>query len=144
MDPIVWTGVLGVLLISGIFYFIRRSVFLFVILSATCISGVIVYNLLLADGTDSLLLLCAGLLLYAFGLLSVRTMLRRSVSLDMLRFIRVNASFPEISEPIAKRLEDAQRYRLIRQNDECTLTLWGRFMATAVAISYVFSSRTGK
>lgn len=78
----------------------------------------------------------SGLLLCAFGLLIVRTMLIRSVSLHLLRCID-SGHKDTFSEDIATRLVDMRAFSLIRTSEGGnTLTLFGRLVGGVVSALY--------
>ena len=78
-----------------------------------------------------------GLAACAFGLLIVRLMLVRSVSLRLLSRLERPASDPFL-EDIGGRLEDMARFRLIQlSGDVVCLTPFGRTIARLMAICYV-------
>ena len=81
-------------------------------------------------------MLC-GLLLYWFGLLIVRVMLQRSVSLHLLLSYFQGRPAETIQEEVSGRFKDALFFRLVREDGSAfRLTLFGRFIATIVALFY--------
>src|SRR5262245_57291572 len=75
-----------VLVISLAFYIVRKRMYLFHLISATTLASFIYVELLHIGSTSlaQILLLTVGLGLYWFGLTSIRVMLTRSVSLNLL------------------------------------------------------------
>jgi hypothetical protein len=89
------------------------------------------------EGASKWAVLTAGLTLYWFGLVIVRIMLTRSVSLHMLAAYAKGEVKQNMSEGIAGRLKDAAHFGLIRGNESSYhLTFFGQFIATIVAITY--------
>ncbi|MDB4989413.1 MAG: hypothetical protein JWN04_4591 [Myxococcaceae bacterium] len=92
-------------------------------------------------------ILVAGIALLAFGLLFVRLMFIRSVSLNMLRGIQ-SGRVAGFGEDIGGRLGDMQRFRLVRtapepqevaraQGEElATLTPFGRLVSAVTSVLY--------
>lgn len=82
-------------------------------------------------------LLTVGLVLYWFGLVIVRVMLTRSVSLRMLADYDRREQSVTSADGIAARLEDATHFGLmVAKGDGYGLTLFGRLIAGIVAFSY--------
>jgi len=82
------------------------------------------------------IVLTAGLLLCVFGLLIVRVMLVRSVSLRLLRSIDEGHA-ERMSEDIGGRLADMRGFRLIEITDgQCALTPFGRLVGGTIAAFY--------
>jgi hypothetical protein len=78
-----------------------------------------------------------GLTLYWFGLVIVRIMLTRSVSLQMLAVYAKGEQEHKTSEGIAGRLNDAAHFGLMRADGSgYVLTPFGKLIATIVATSY--------
>jgi len=83
------------------------------------------------------IVLTTGLTLYWFGLVIVRIMLTRSVSLHMLAAYAKGDYRQNASEGIADRLKDATHFGLVRVKDrDYGLTSFGKIIGTVVAISY--------
>jgi len=79
-----------------------------------------------------------GLILYWFGLVIVRIMLTRSVSLHLLADFAQGKHSATVSEGIAGRLKDAMHFGLVTADqDRYSLTLFGKLIGTIVAISYI-------
>ena len=80
----------------------------------------------------------AGLLLYWFGLLGVRTMLRRSFSLGLLANLASGSnSEPERGDEMSRRIADLQKYKLASLSaNQFELTWFGRIIAGIVTAGY--------
>ena len=82
--------------------------------------------------------LVVGLILYWVGLLFLRAMLDRSVSLHLLICCASNEEDPSIDERIAGRLDEAMRYRLVSPHAGMfTLTRSGAALSRMVASLYL-------
>ena len=83
------------------------------------------------------LVLTTGLFLYWFGLFTVRIMLLRSVSLNLLVRLSRSERGNTIGEDIAGRLADMQTYGMVSQSGESYgLKAFGGFMAFLVTVLY--------
>ena len=91
---------------------------------------------LISPQTGEWIVMTSGLLLFSFGLLIVRVMLLRSVSLQLLRSIETKAMSAKVSEDISGRLADMDYFRLIQRGDRNRLTSFGRFCSAVVVIFY--------
>jgi hypothetical protein len=81
--------------------------------------------------------LIVGLLLYWFGLLAIRTMLQRSVSLSLLRSYAAGTPVQTIKKDIESRLKDAERHNLLhKKGAEYELTGFGRSISSLAAALY--------
>lgn len=81
--------------------------------------------------------LTAGLCFYWFGLFTVRIMLLRSVSLNLLLQLSRGQEGNSVGEDIAGRLKDMQTYGMVRENGgSYSLKPFGRFMAFWVTLLY--------
>lgn len=116
-----------------------RSIPLYVALALAIVGGfaAVTSGSTATVGWPTWLVMLSGLLLCAFGLLIVRTMLIRSVSLHLLRSID-SGHADTFNEDIATRLSDMRALSLIRarDGDEHTLTSVGRLIAGGVAALY--------
>jgi hypothetical protein len=83
------------------------------------------------------LVTCAGLGLATFGLLIVRVMFIRSVSLQLLSRPQT-ALNDEFTRDIGSRLDDMRGFRLIRNGraGEATLTGFGKFVGSIITALY--------
>ena len=79
--------------------------------------------------------LVMGLLLFWFGLLAVRTMLERSVSLSILRSYVAGNPVQTIKGNIEGRLKDAQRHKLLQKEGlTFQLTRFGAVIASTATL----------
>ena len=124
---------------SAIFFITGSRIHLFILI-CVAILAVLVYVAWGWKGWRSnaeFLIAAAAVALYSFGILVVRVMLNRSVSLKLL------ASYAETGEGAAKegiagRLEDLRRYRLVRRKRETyELSAFGKFISGIVTLSYL-------
>jgi hypothetical protein len=81
------------------------------------VATVCVYSAPAVRGADAIAMI-TGLVLYWIGLLFLRAMLSRSVSLHMLVCYRQGEDQPTIDERIASRLDDARRYHLVVEDGD--------------------------
>jgi hypothetical protein len=128
-------GCLGLILV--VFYFVRK-----IPAYVACSAGTsaLFTALTLRDvdfaNPSQWLVMLAGLLVCAFGLLIVRVMLIRSVSLNLLRSID-GMSQDRFGDDIGGRLDDMRSFRLIRTAEDANaLTAFGRFVGGVVATLY--------
>ena len=139
MNPLNGLALGAFFLISALFFIIRSSPILFHFGCALLIGGFVVWSgrSLTSDFIGLWLLLTLGLILYWFGLVIVRIMLTRSVSLRMLSNYETGQATQIASEGIAGRLADARHFGLIESaQDGYRLTGFGRMIAGIVALSY--------
>ena len=127
------------LLITAIFAVTRSRRPLFVLLSLVSVF-LFLFTTSKLPGWRSpaeVFLSIAGLLLYSFGLLIVRVMFVRSVSLKLLFRLSGNTRLESTQESIATRFDDFKRYRLIRDETEpFQLSGFGQKIAALVSICY--------
>lgn len=123
--------------ISAAFYFVRSRIAFFNILCGFLIALFIILIFGFPLASVEKLILVVGLMLYWFGLLAIRIMLRRSVSLQILE--NCVAGRPvSIRENLASRLEDMIRYKLVHRHEGIfRLTLLGNFIALVVSFAYL-------
>src|SRR3982751_3676837 len=107
-------GAAGWLLITLGFFVARGRVALFSGVCATLIAALarLIWDLRAADGANVVALL-AGLALYSVGLLIIRAMLVRSVSLHLLATCHDPSSAEAFERQIRARVDEADRYRLV-------------------------------
>jgi hypothetical protein len=131
-------GIICLLLISVMFYAIRKKLILYHIACALVVGAFVFYALRYADTTiDQFVLLAIGLAFYWFGLAIIRIMLTRSVSLNMLASFQKGLSAATAEEDVAGRLKDAQHYYLVSTSDKTyQLTWFGWIFASLTAIAY--------
>lgn len=131
-------GIICLLLISVMFYAIRKNLILYHIACALVVGVFVFYALRYVDTTvDPFMLLAFGLAFYWFGLAIIRIMLTRSVSLNMLASFQKGLSGATAEEDVAGRLKDAQHYYLVSTSDNTyQLTWFGWIFASLTAIAY--------
>ena len=136
MTVLDWYGMVALGLVLLTFYFVR-AIPIYLALSALVIVGTLVALLTSLGGSlFEGILLVLGVGLCSFGLLIVRVMLIRSVSLGMLGKIEAEAD-RRFDEDIGGRLADLRAFGLIRGDDDlCELTPFGRSVSTVVAVLY--------
>lgn len=137
MSLLSWYGLCALALIGGIFYFVRKipAYAALCLLAVVGFAGVTLPLLDLAHPSEWLVM-TFGLLLCVFGLLIVRVMLVRSVSLRLLRTIDEGQA-EHMSEDIGGRLADMRGFRLIEtEGEQCALTPFGRLVGGVVAAFY--------
>jgi hypothetical protein len=121
------------------FFVIRSRPIVFHLICALLIMAFVRWtgpNLTL-DSVGEWFLVTIGLVLYWFGLVIVRVMLTRSVSLKMLSSFDRPGQTANSGKGISARLNDARQFGLMTVEQEGRrLTLFGRFIATIVAFSY--------
>jgi hypothetical protein len=90
------------------------------------------------DRPQEWLVLSTGLALDWSGLLAVRIMLARSVSLRMLSALSAGNAPITAGEEMAGRFRDMRYFQLISRTNEggCSLTWFGRFCSAIVASLY--------
>ena len=137
MHALDWFGIGAVALLALVFYQVRQ-VRTYVAAAATIvvIFGVATVSVdTLASAADRWLMI-SGLFAFALGLLIVRIMLIRSVSLLLLGSLGAGPR-DLFQHDIQSRLDDMRHFGLIaRQGDRHELTSRGRLIAALVAISY--------
>jgi hypothetical protein len=137
MTPLDWYGIGALALIGLVFYFVRK-VPTYVALSGAVALGFAVVTFGSVDWQNPArwIVLELGLLLFIFGLLIVRTMLIRSVSLHLLRRLETGQE-GSMGEDIGGRLADMRRVGLIQAaGTGNTLTPFGRLIGGVVALFY--------
>jgi hypothetical protein len=131
-------GISCFLILSGIFYVVRKRMILYHFLCASAIAAFIFMSSRYVGASPSarVLLIC-GLGLYWFGLTVLRIILNRSVSLNLLASLRDGLPDNTVKEDIAGRLKDAQHYRLVSvANETYHLTWFGWIFALVITIAY--------
>ena len=132
-------GIGTFLLITILFFIVRSRPILFHLICSVLIAGFVFCTgrFLQAEQIGEWILLTVGLLLYWFGLVIVRVMLTRSVSLRMLADYDRGEVHNTASEGIASRFQDAATFGLvIGEQDGYRLTPFGKLIAWIVATSY--------
>jgi len=132
-----WYG-LGTVALIGLAFYALRRLRVFVAASAAVVGAftVITYPSLPVERRLEWFVIAAGLLASTVGLLIVRVMLIRSVSLQLLARID-GAEADSFQEDIRDRLNDLRAFHLVRSTEAGnTLTPFGRLVAGFVAASY--------
>ena len=139
MDNFNALGFAAFLGITLLFFIMRSRAILFHLLCAILMGSFVHWTgrQLIAGSVAEWLLLVTGLVLYWFGLVIVRVMLTRSVSLRMLGAYDRQEQTVTAGEGIFARLKDAKHFGLMMgEAEKYTLTFFGRLIAGIVAISY--------
>lgn len=123
-------------LVLGIFYFVRR-IPMYVASCACLILGFMAFTLPEWQAHRSeWLVTTSGLGLCSFGMLIVRVMLIRSVSLRLLRRL-IDGNDQGMGDDIGGRLADMHAFKLIEAPAEaCTLTPFGRLVGGVASTAY--------
>jgi len=132
-------GLITFAAITIFFFLIGSRPIIFHAICAILLGGFVVWSgkSLNSDSIVEWILFVVGLMLYWFGLVVVRIMLTRSVSLQMLAGYAHGETRVTTSEGIAGRLKDATHFGLVRsENDHFGLTLFGKTISFIVASSY--------
>jgi hypothetical protein len=136
MTPLDWYGIGAFALIGLVFCCVRR-VSTYLALCAAIVAGFILATSP-SPTTDVLLtriLMTTGLAGWVFGLLIVRVMFIRSVSLQLLD--RIDHARPgAFDDGIRGRLNDMKTFHLVTGNGN-TLTVGGRLVSGLVSACYV-------
>ncbi|HEU5072550.1 MAG TPA: hypothetical protein VFU02_00215 [Polyangiaceae bacterium] len=137
-------GALALLVLGLVFWFIRT-------IPAYLIAGGLIviafaaltFNSLTWAEASNWLVMTSGLALSVFGLLIVRVMLIRSVSLNLLGSMHGERK-ESFGEDIGARLGDMRKFGLIETSGNAnSLTGFGRFVAGVIALFYaVFRIKT--
>lgn len=133
-------GIGGALVMSAGFIFIRRPLAAFNAACALAVAGCVTlaWDRARSGYPQEVLMLAVGLILFWLGLLIVRIMLQRSVSIRLLESYReAGGHEPDVREGIRSRLQDAERCRLVRHNSETyRLTWFGYIVASLLRVVY--------
>lgn len=137
MDILNLYALIAFLLICGVFYIVRKIPF-YVTGCALIIAVFLWRSYLVVQRAQLAEWLLAGLalILCSFGLLIVRVMLIRSVSLQLLARLAGGESAAGVSQDIGGRLRDMEYFHLIRRGENNALTGFGWFCSTVVVIFY--------
>ena len=137
MDTLQVSAIVAFTLVSLAFYIARKMV-LFNVFCQAVLGGFFLANLYREAGVSlEFGVMTAGLFLYWFGLLIVRVMLQRSVSLHLLMSYFRKDPAETIQEEVSGRFRDALFFRLVNRTEETfQLTLFGRFIASIVTLFY--------
>jgi hypothetical protein len=132
-----WYGLASIAAISLVFYAVRRIPRYLLACGFIILTFCWATRQFLLPAPAHWIVLCAGLCLLVFGLMIVRIMLTRSVSLHLLRRLQASLN-DEFTRDIGSRLNDMRGFGLIRDTDglEVTLTAFGGFIGAVVAVLY--------
>jgi hypothetical protein len=139
MNSIDLLGLGAFVLITILFFLVGSRANVFHLLCAVLIGAFVVRTgkHFDPDLLGEWIVMTTGLTLYWFGLVIVRIMLTRSVSLQMLADYAKGERKQTASEGIAGRLNDAEHFGLMRPKESgYELTAFGKLIATIVATSY--------
>lgn len=137
-------GALALLAIALVFWFIR-TIPAYLVAGAVIVAlfGAISFGSLSWAEASNWLVMTSGLMLSVFGLLIVRVMLIRSVSLNLLGSMHGQRK-ESFGEDIGARLGDMRKFGLIETTGkDNSLTAFGRFVGGVIALFYaVFRIKT--
>lgn len=137
MTPLDAYGVGALALVVLVFVCVRR-VSVYAVLGVAVIGGFVLATSgsAIADTTSTRLVITIGLAAWVFGLLIVRVMLVRSVSLRLLA--RIDSSSRDVFDAgIRTRIGDMQRFHLVRETAGGNmLTGFGELVGGLVAACY--------
>jgi hypothetical protein len=134
-----WIAILGAGIIIVGFFLARANLFAFALasLSAICLPVLLDGVFSLDLPTNEKVVLVTALFLFATGLIFVRIILIRSVSLRLLVQQASESPTSTIEDDVAQRLEDAIRYRFARKEGPLyKLAVPGQITAATIAILY--------
>lgn len=107
----------------------------FITLSLSILLSVYFVNL---ASTSEIIIMLSGLCLYWFGLLGVRIIVKRSVSLHVLMHHDPHQLEVRLTNEISSRVHDITRYGLgSTQGTTIRLTHFGNIIAVATALIYI-------
>jgi hypothetical protein len=137
MNPLAWFGVGASLLLLPTFYFVRKIPAYLALASILVLAfAVLSWPFADHDQPTEWLVLVVGLMLCVFGLLIVRVMLIRSVSLHLLAEIAEGRSSRN-EERLGGRLDDMRAFGLIRSTGGLNeLTGFGKLVGVVVSTFY--------
>ena len=137
-------GAAALLAIALVFWFIR-TIPAYLAAGALIVAafGAITFGSLSWAEASNWLVMTSGLMLSVFGLLIVRVMLIRSVSLNLLGSMHGQRK-ESFGEDIGARLGDMRKFGLIETTGkDNSLTAFGRFVGGVIALFYaVFRIKT--
>jgi len=137
-------GALALLAIALVFWFIR-TIPAYLVAGAVIVAlfGALTFGSLSWAEASNWLVMTSGLMLSVFGLLIVRVMLIRSVSLNLLGSMHGQRK-ESFGEDIGARLGDMRKFGLIETTGkDNSLTAFGRFVGGVIALFYaVFRIKT--
>jgi len=136
---ITWLGIIEFTVLTLTFWVIGRrfrvfcGVFVWLVLGFFVVTAQSGDSLVSADA----ILTLGGIVFYFFGLLIVRLVIDRSVSVHLLLNPDAATRIERMKEEINDRVSDISRYRLGSESgDALHLTAFGRLMAGVTAILY--------
>jgi hypothetical protein len=136
MTALDWYGAGALVLIFLVFYAVRRIPFYLVTCGLVVVAFAFITRAELMSATAAWLVSMLGLGLFTFGLMIVRVMLIRSVSLHLLRRLQASER-DEFAEDIGGRLHDMRAFGLVQGPAEAAeLSGFGRFVGGVVALFY--------
>jgi len=139
LTPLDRLALLSLALLCGSFYFARTSLVFFITACGAVIGLFVFVGWQWTDhgATVERLVILPGLALSSLGLLMVRIVLMRSVSLRLLSAYVEGQADVRVGAAIARRVEEAKHYRLVtRRDDAYALTAFGRLVARAMELLY--------
>jgi hypothetical protein len=137
MSELELTAIAFLAALLSVFYFIRRLPLHNVFGLLVVVVFVLWTRKYIATDFSSWLLWTLILTLNWFGLLVVRVMLTRSVSLRLLANLAQQQSAENFEQEIAGRLKDARAFHLVQITDQSyRLTMFGVFISTIVVVLY--------
>jgi len=137
MATLDWYGLGAIALIALVFYLVRK-IPMYIALCGVICAGFVAVTAPAADFSrpSGWIVMTLGLLASSFGLLIVRVMLIRSISLNLLRNLD-NAVESTFTEDLGGRLGDMRKFRLIETKGEAsTLTSFGRLVGGVIGVFY--------
>jgi len=144
MSAIDGYGALALLVIAMVFWFIRTiPAYLAAGGAIVALFAAVTFSSLTWAEASNWVVMTCGLGLSVFGLLIVRVMLIRSVSLNLLGSMHGDRK-ESFGEDIGARLDDMRKFGLIQTTgSDNSLTGFGRFVGGVIALFYaVFRIKT--
>ena len=137
MATLDWYGLGALALIALVFYLVRK-IPMYIALCGVICAGFVAVTVSGVDFSHASewIVMTLGLLASSFGLLIVRVMLIRSISLNLLRNLD-NAVQSTFTEDLGGRLGDMRKFHLIEpKGEESTLTAFGRLVGGVIGALY--------
>lgn len=136
MTALDWSGSGALVLIFLVFYGVRRIPLYLASCGLVVVAFAFVTRGEIMSATSAWLVTLLGLGLFTFGLMIVRVMLIRSVSLHLLRRLQASEK-DEFAEDIGGRLHDMRSFGLVQGPVQAAeLSGFGRFVGGVVALFY--------
>ena len=129
---------LGVVVLLALAFCACRSIPSLALASAAIVGvfAAATYRMLRGNRPVEWVVMCAGLVAFSAGVLFVRVMFTRSVSLHLLELVD-SGRIDSFDEDITSRIRDMRRFRLTRASPAGnTLTTFGRVIAALAAAAY--------